>query len=137
MFSTSCKYAIRSTLFLANYSDKDKKIGVKEIAEALQLPKAYLAKILQELTKRNLVSSVKGRNGGFFLSEQDRQHTLEDIVEAIDGKGSFSECILGLAVCSSESPCPLHTKSKEHREGSQLLFNMNSIDEISNNLIEE
>jgi Rrf2 family protein len=137
MFSNSCKYAIRSTLYLALHSDKNNKIGAKKISEQLDLPKPYLAKILQELSKRNLISSTKGRNGGFYLSEVDRQNPLEKIVEAIDGKESFSNCILGLAVCSAENPCPLHFQSEKHKDGLKEVFEKNSIQDIANQLLDK
>ena len=137
MFSNSCKYAIRATLYLAKHSHENQKVGVKEVAEALELPQPYLAKILQALTKRKLISSSKGRNGGFFLSAKDREHALEEIVEAIDGHDTFSTCILGLKVCSDDKPCPLHFQSQDHRDGLGDIFKKNTINDIANNLLEE
>lgn len=65
MFSKACTYAIRAALYLAVHAGPQARLGVKEIAEALDVPKHFLAKILQQLVRNNLVSSVKGPSGGF------------------------------------------------------------------------
>ena len=108
MLSKACKYAIRAILFLAIHSDKDNKIGFKKIAEELETPQPFLAKLLQQLSTHNLISSTKGPGGGFYLSENDIQHKLWDVVLNIDGSDKFNECFLGLSLCSDEHPCPVH-----------------------------
>ena len=131
MFSKSCKYALRAVLYLATHADIDHKIGVKEIAKALDVPKHFLAKILQQLSRYNLISSVKGPSGGFYLSEENRQASLRSVVECIDGPEVFSSCILGLPVCSSEHPCPLHTQAYIYREGLLKLIDDKTIEQLS------
>ena len=69
MLSKSSKYAIRAVLYLALNSNESKKYSPKDIAEAVNLPAPFLAKTLQELTRRNIISSVKGRNGGLKLQD--------------------------------------------------------------------
>lgn len=108
MLSNACQYAIRSILYLSIYSDKDNKIGVKKIAEELETPQPFLAKLLQQLTRSDLVSSTKGPNGGFFLSEANKQNAIWDIVMNIDGSEKFDQCFLGLARCEDKNPCPVH-----------------------------
>ena len=71
MFSKSCKYGIRAVLYLAVHSTNEKRLGVTEIASELDVPKHFLAKILQQLAKENLISSTKGPTGGFFLNAKN------------------------------------------------------------------
>lgn len=117
MFSKSCQYAIRAVTHLAEQQGASKNMGVKEIAEALQVPQQFLAKILQQLAKHNMISSVKGPGGGFYLGDSNANVTLLDIVETIDGKQVLTTCILGKPSCSSEHPCPLHHHFYGCREG--------------------
>lgn len=117
MFSKSCQYAIRAVLYLIAQKAHEKNVGVKEIADALQVPQQFLAKILQQLSRHNLISSIKGPNGGFFLDEANAKVSLLDIVECIDGKGALTNCILGMPTCSVENPCPLHHHFYGSREG--------------------
>lgn len=108
MLSSACKNAIRSILYLALQTDVNNKVGVKKIAEELETPQPFLAKLLQQLTKTNLVSSTKGPNGGFYLSDENKQNAIWDVIEKIDGTAKFDACFLGLSVCDEETPCPVH-----------------------------
>jgi len=108
MLSKSSKYAIRAVLYLSIHSSVDNKYSPKEVAEAINIPAPFLAKTLQVLTKSNLVSSIRGRNGGFYLTSEDRLNNLITIVESIDGLDKFNSCLLGLPVCSDINPCPIH-----------------------------
>lgn len=108
MLSSACKYAIRSILFLAIYADEHNKIGVKQIADSLETPRPFLAKLLQKLGKNGLVTSHKGPGGGFFLTEDNYKKTLWAVVECIDRGERFQQCFLGLSRCSDENPCPVH-----------------------------
>ena len=67
MFSEACTYAIRAVLYLAANTNENQKVGVKDIAVALSVPKAFLAKLLQLLARHNLIASSRGSTGGFFL----------------------------------------------------------------------
>ena len=82
MLSSANKYAIRSVLFLALYTNESKKIGAKEIADKLESPQPFLAKLLQQLTRDKLISSTKGPNGGFFLSKKNKENTIWDIIKS-------------------------------------------------------
>ena len=108
MLTNACKYAIRSILYLAMHTNEQQKVGVKKIAEELESPQPFLAKLLQQLNKGKLVSSTKGPNGGFYLSKSDKEKTVWDIIKNIDGTSKFDDCFLGLSKCSDETPCPVH-----------------------------
>lgn len=108
MLSNACKYAIRSILYLAMNSNDKRKVGVKAIAEELETPQPFLAKLLQQLTRDKLVSSTKGPNGGFYLTKANLNNTIWNVVESIDGTVKFEQCFLGLSKCDSKNPCPVH-----------------------------
>ncbi len=108
MLSNACKYAIRSILYLGIQANENEKIGVKRIAESLETPQPFLAKLLQQLTKNGLVSSSKGPTGGFFLDEQNLENSVWDVIKCIDGTDKFDQCFMGLAACGDENPCPVH-----------------------------
>jgi Rrf2 family protein len=89
-------------------SDEKHKIGVKTISEELEVPQPFLAKLLQQLNKSGLVTSTKGPYGGFYLSEENKNKTVWDIVLVIDGNDRFNQCFLGLSKCGDDNPCPVH-----------------------------
>ena len=51
MLSNTCKYGIRAVLYLAMNTKKEKKIGIKQISQDLNIPTPFLGKILQSLVK--------------------------------------------------------------------------------------
>ncbi|MCO5235289.1 MAG: Rrf2 family transcriptional regulator [Chitinophagaceae bacterium] len=116
MFSKSCEYALRAMLFVGHRSRCGNKTGIRDIADGINSPEHFTAKILQELSRKKLVRSVKGPGGGFYLEAQDMECTLADIVRAMDGDKIFSGCALGLSECSEEKPCPLHRRFKKIRK---------------------
>lgn len=123
MFSKTCQYAIRAVIFISKMSSEGERVGIKEIAKGIDSPEHFIAKILQDLSKRGLITSYKGPNGGFFI-EEDSTCTIADIVLAIDGNKIFSGCALGLDYCSEAKPCPIHNEFKVVRdELSRILHN--------------
>lgn len=123
MFSKTCQYAIRAVIFISKKSSEGKRVGIKEIAQGIDSPTQFIAKILQDLSKRGLIDSYKGPNGGFFI-EDNSNCSIADIVIAIDGDKVFSGCGLGLDYCSERKPCPIHNEFKVVRdELSRILHN--------------
>lgn len=122
MISKKCKYALRAILFLATEGDADNKKGIREIANSLKMPSAFLGKILQELVPKNIISSVKGPNGGFYLTDKNLQTPVIKVIETIDGLGYFESCGLGLSECSERHPCPMHEDFKKARDHLREVF---------------
>jgi Rrf2 family protein len=129
MFSKTCEYAIRATIYIANKSKEGTNVGLKDIAKNIDSPEAFTAKILQKLVKDDLVSSIKGPNGGFSLSAaQQKEVYLIDVVRCIDGSQTYDGCGLGLSQCSEDKPCPIHFQFKEVRNKlKHMLENTNMV----------
>lgn len=108
MLSNSSKYALKAVLFLALHSNEEKKLMVKEFHEKINVPKAYLSKLLQELSRQDLISSARGPKGGFYLSSSQRELPLVNFIEVIDGHTRMTHCMLSLEDCDADTPCPLH-----------------------------
>jgi Rrf2 family protein len=108
MLSNASKYAILSTLYLAEHSNEERKISVKEIAENIDVPSPFLAKLFQQLVRSKIISSSKGPHGGFYLSEKNKLKNVLDIIDNIDGLNKLNGCFLGLHECDANNPCPVH-----------------------------
>jgi Rrf2 family protein len=135
MLSSANKYAIRSVLYLALYSNESKKIGVRKIADKIEAPQPFLAKLLQQLTKDQLVSSLKGPNGGFYLSKENKKNTIWDVFKSIDGTKKFDQCFLGLSKCSAENPCPVHFIVADFKERILEEFKDKTISQFADEII--
>lgn len=116
MFSKTCEYAIRAMIFIGRNTDEGTKLGIREIAKGIDAPEHFIAKILQELVRKELVLSLKGPAGGFYLDKKASKCSLSDIVQAVDGDHLFTGCALGLNQCSEQHPCPLHHEFKKIRK---------------------
>ena len=68
------------------------RISTKTLAEFHKVPKEYLSKCLQLLSKEGLIDSTLGPNGGYALAMPASQITLLQIVEAVEGKQSSFQC---------------------------------------------
>lgn len=134
VFSKTCEYAIRAVIFVAQKSENGDKIGIKEIAAGIDSPVHFIAKILQDLSKRGLVQSNKGPNGGFYIDQDSKKKTLADIVRAVDGDNIFIGCGLGLKNCSETKPCPLHNEFKIIRDKIQTTLNSATIGDFNESL---
>lgn len=130
MLSNSSKYAIKGVLFLAVHSKEDKKVLVRDIYKTIDVPEAYLAKLLQELARHGIISSTRGPKGGFFLSEADRSRTLMDIVKVIDGEKKIHSCVLGVQECNMENPCALHHIIGPSKSGFIEVFEETTIEKL-------
>ncbi|WP_404986322.1 RrF2 family transcriptional regulator [Chryseobacterium sp. M5] len=120
IFSNTCQYAIKACIVLAT---EKKKIGIIDISEQIGTPTYFTSKILQQLTKKNLISSGKGKGGGFYLSdEQYEQLTIKDIYEHFEGKDVLNSCLLGLKNCNGENPCPIHYLAVNIKEKVLIMF---------------
>jgi len=132
MFSKSCEYAIRASIFIATHCCKEGKVGLKEIANEIDSPIAFTAKILQVLVKNNIIKSSKGVGGGFMILKDDLKNIkLSDIVIAIDGDSVFLRCGLGLSNCSEDHPCPVHEKFKFVKKDLIYMLEHTTLEELS------
>jgi len=112
LLSKSCTYALRSSVYLAK-QDADCYVTIKELSDELGISFHFLTKVLQQLTKHELLKSYQGPNGGVKLAKNAADITFLDIVRSVDGSHVITECALGLPGCGELDPCPLH----EHWSG--------------------
>lgn len=132
MFSKSCEYGLRATIYIAQQSLLGNKIGAKVIAKEIGSPEAFTGKILQELTKNNIIQSIKGPYGGFLIEKPQMKKTkLKDIVKVLDGNKTYSGCGLGLQLCNDKKPCFLHFQFKEVRKELRKMLTKNSIYDVA------
>jgi Rrf2 family protein len=134
MFSKACEYAIRSMMFIAQKSREGKRVGLKEVAKGIDSPAHFMAKILQDLSRKGLLQSIKGPNGGFYMSESNLKVTLAEVVLAIDGDQLFNGCGLGLKACNEKKPCPIHDEFKMIRNKLKSLLETTRVSEFNENL---
>ena len=107
--STRGRYGLRALLEIA-LQPQEKPVTIKDISEKQQMSVTYLEQILHRLKKAGLVKSIRGAKGGYILARPDDKVTVYQIIQALDGPISISQCDLpkmreksciGPSACSS------------------------------------
>ena len=131
MLTKSTEYAIRAMVYVQLKNGEGKRPGVVEIAREIEAPEAFSAKILQTLTRHQLLDSAKGRGGGFFFNDEQTELSLYKIIHVMEGDGCFHRCGFGLKSCNNENPCPLHEQYKVVRDSFYDIVRKESIQSLS------
>jgi len=99
-------YAVRTVIYLAR--EGDRIANVTEVAHAMHIPKSFLAKILQRLTKNNILVSTRGVKGGFRLARKPTEISLFDIMMSIQGAATINLCVIDSKKCRLSTTCSVH-----------------------------
>ncbi len=129
IFSKKCELAIQAVLFLSVKKGKN-VYNAYEVSKELKVPKEFVSKMLQTLTRSGIIGSKKGKNGGFFLAREPKDIKLIEIVEIIDGLESFTTCVLGFPNCSDEHPCPVHERWGAIRDETIHMLSEESLEQL-------
>jgi Rrf2 family protein len=133
MFSKTCKYGIKSVLFIARASANGSRVKVGDIVKNAGVPKAFTGKILGELARNAIVESYTGPSGGFEMrADALKKVKVADIVRVIDGDNLYKSCVLGLDKCNAMKPCAMHRKMAGIREQLRKVLESTSVYELTN-----
>ena len=104
-FSNATVYAFQA---LAAMPENGTYYQARELAAVLDLPCAYLSKVLTSLAAKGVLASLRGRTGGYRLGSPAHLITLGDVVNALEGPALLPSCLMGASHCDSHQiPCPI------------------------------
>lgn len=129
IFSKKCEYGMQAILYLAA-QEKGTLVSAEDISKVLKIPREFISKILQSLRESGLISSSKGKSGGFTLAKPASRIKLIDVVAAIDGLDMFDSCVLGFPECSPTHPCPVHNTWGSLRNQTYDMLTSETIDKL-------
>jgi len=97
LLTKKSEYALLALVLISNSS---KPKNAETIANELNISKSFLSKILQVFTKKEILKSFKGVNGGFVLVIPPCQLTILDITTLAEEKiPSVFECSISMSCC--------------------------------------
>ena len=132
MFSKACEYGIRASIYIAEQSQLNRKVSLKQVADAIESPAAYTSKILQLLSRNKIINSDKGPTGGFSIDKLELEKIkLSTIVQAIDGNNIYIGCGLGLNKCNENKPCPVHNQFKSIRNELKIMLENTTVKSLA------
>ena len=127
IFSRPVAYAVRALICLARVPEHT-RLMASEIAALERIPAASLAKTLQQLVRKRLLDSEKGRNGGFRLGRPAKRISLLDVIEAVEGPNHFEQSVLGYR---DRDHCPLEKSFKAVRRTVLAYLRKTNLEEFS------
>ena len=130
IYSNACAYAIRALTRLAMVRP-DGYVLLDELCEGTDLPRHFVAKIFQDLVRKGLLTSAKGRGGGFALARKPGKISLYDIVAVVDGVEPLDACVVGMAKCDDEQPGPQHDEFKAIRNQIRKFLKETTLERMS------
>src|SRR5258708_988186 len=97
LYSTTTQYAIRGLAELAAHLHPAAKpargsVGLDQLIPGTGLPREFLSKVFQQLVKAGILTSTKGRGGGFALARPAHEISLFHIMSAIEGPTECDRC---------------------------------------------
>ena len=102
--SKKADYALMAMKHLAMRPDAG-SASAREIAEQYDIPIELMAKVLQRLARRGLLTSHQGTRGGYRLSKPSTAISVADIIQAIDGPVTVTACSTEDEKCDQYAKC--------------------------------
>lgn len=129
MLSGTAEYALRAVVHLARQPAGQPQ-RADDLAEAIDVPRNYLGKILHELVRGGVLRSSRGKRGGFQLAVAPDQLPLLQVVALFDRLDGQRRCLLGRPECSDRAPCPMHHRWKATSEQIARFFKETTIGDV-------
>lgn len=128
--SRATDYALMLTVCLAKVPP-GQRTNVKEVAAQCNIPRRFLAIIVNRLARSGLIRSTKGMGGGISLGRHSSQITLRDVVEAIEGRLDLVDCQGGYEGCNMSRICCIKPVWKKTKNAMLEVLDSVSIEEIA------
>ena len=107
MLNQTADYALRATLYMA-HNGADRSYKATAVADALGLPANYLSKIMYELVRARVLTSVRGPTGGYTLAIPAARLSIDRIVAPFQDLEPRRKCLMGNRRCDMKNPCIAH-----------------------------
>lgn len=92
MLSKKSKYAMNALVYLAKHRD-DGPVVISRIADSENIPHKFLEAILLDLKKSGILSSKKGKGGGYYLNREPGEVNMAQVVRLFDGAIALLPCV--------------------------------------------
>ncbi len=115
------KYALKALTYLARHSSMEKCVRTFDIAEQECIPKKFLEQILLEMKKANLVNSIQGNTGGYYLVKPAHQINLAEVYRLFEGPIALIPCASDTFYercedCKDEQKCKIRRSIRKIRK---------------------
>jgi Rrf2 family protein len=127
-------YSLEALAYMAT-QPSNKYLKVHEMASALSIPRHFLGKVLTDLVRKHLVTSIKGPAGGFVLAARPSSITIYRILAELGALTKLEDsCVMGFRDCTEQTPCAFHNLWSEFKIGAISQTQKLTLEEFSTTL---
>lgn len=135
MLSKRTKYGLKALAFIARNSEGN-PVAVSEIAKSENIPQKFLESILLTLRKSGILSSRKGKGGGYYLIKSPEQVPMTDIIRVLEGPIAMLPCVSlnyyeKCADCPNEQTCKVNKLMVKVRDNTLKVFRNNTLADLA------
>jgi len=129
-FTKRADYGLMAVHYIAAHGD-DGAVSAKRIAEEFHIPQERLAKILQRLAKKRLITSHNGPKGGYVLTRPPQEMTVGQVVRALEGPVRIVSCMVEDDDCPQFSRCNLRGPVQKIQAGISSVLDTMTLAELT------
>jgi len=107
LITRNTDYALRGICYIAK---QKKTVTATELVRVLGVPRPFMRKILQRLSKKKILESYKGQAGGFKLKILPGEIFVIQIMRIFQGQVGLDGCFLKKDICPNRGKCILRKK---------------------------
>lgn len=136
MLSKKCQYALHALIYLAQHHEGP-SVTIGEIAIEKKIPKKFLEAILLDLKNAGILSSKKGKSGGYFLLKRPDQISIIDVIRHVDGAVAMLPCVSlnfydSCGMCEDEKTCKINNLFGQVRDATLRILYANTVADLAN-----
>jgi Rrf2 family protein len=135
MLSQKSRYALRALAVLAEHNEPT-PLSIQEIASRADAPRKFLEAILLELRKDGVLTSARGKLGGYSLAAPAADIPLSRIIRTLDGPLAPIACASlffyqPCADCPDQETCSTRSVMREVRDAVNDVLEGRTIADLS------
>src|SRR6478736_8623444 len=135
MISKKTKYAINALVYLAKEDKGNEPIQISKIAESENIPRKFLEAILLDLRNAGILSSRKGKTGGYYLQQTPAEINIADVMRLFDGPIALLPCVAykyyeRCEECRDEETCGIRSVFSDVRSETVRMLKKATLAEI-------
>ena len=107
--TAKARYALRILMDIALNEKRERPRTIKEIADEQGIGEKFISRIVVTLREAGMISSSRGREGGFRLAKAPCDISLLAIIEAVQGEIALVDCVASRTICTRSEACVTRT----------------------------
>ena len=134
MLSKKTKYGLKALSYLAK-QEQNVPVLISEISTSENISKKFLESILLTLKKTGILSSKKGKGGGYYLLKSPSEIKLSTVIRALEGPIAMLPCVSlnyyeRCEDCKSEERCSLNILMAEVRDSTLKILENKTLEDF-------